>query len=84
MSDQLYDRAERAARLVRKLDLDAAYARKTLGDALRALHEIAPVRIVARETGLSAATVSNLWRGHVCATPDNILACIAIARKAKP
>lgn len=78
---ELLRAAEAAAKKVKQLDVQAAKAREDLGTALRALHEIAPVRVVAKETGMSATTVSNLWRGHVCATPENIIACIAVARK---
>ncbi|BAH38853.1 MAG TPA: hypothetical protein DGD08_08620 [Gemmatimonas aurantiaca] len=73
--------AKRAAVALEIAVRDAERAREALATALGALRGEVPVRAVAKRVSLSAMTVSNLWRGHVCATPENIGLCLDAALK---
>lgn len=73
MSDERDARALASmARQARVKQLSADMARLEIEEELASWHGRVPVREIARETGLSAATISNVFRGRLTVSLDNV------------
>lgn len=73
MSEELDPRTLAAlARQAKVKQLSADMARLEIENELVAWHGRVPVREIARETGLSAATISNVFRGRLSVSLDNV------------